>query len=462
MGLLAIMKNCLLVLALLAGLATPSAAATFSMKRGINLDIWVTWPDEKQWGDKAEVLPFPEWRKSLTETDLRALVETGFDFVRIPIDPSPFLSEKTTGFRDQLYASVLNSVRMVNRAGLKAVVDMHLFPAGGNRSIGMSEVMSNSDMFERYVELIRSMAKTLSMEDPSLVSFELMNEPVIDCDTDGTNLWPELQKRLYAAARASATRLTLVLSGACWAGAEGLENIHPVDIPDDNLIWTFHSYQPFLLTTQGASWAGDFIQYVTGLPYPPYAVPRAELDAALEAVRQKIRDEAPWARQNGMLVYLDEQIATMDTKAKLDALMDQPFDFVDRWAKKHGVAPENIFLGEFGMIRQEYNNPFVMPSASRAAYVKNIIGRAESRGYAWSVWSYGGAFGVVDAFGGQRAEPDVLDAINALGESPYSSWNRLICCCARSCGASRPRCFQALAVSTRPRGVRWMKPCWIR
>ena len=44
----------------------------------------------------------------------------------------------------------------------------------------------------------------------------------------------------------------------------------------------------------------------------------------------------------------------------------------------------------------------------------------------------------------------------------YSSWNRLICCCARSFGASRPRCLQALAVSTRPRGVRWMNPCWIR
>jgi endoglucanase len=57
-------KNCLLALALLALLAAPSAAAAFSMKRGINLDIWTTWPDEERWGEEGVLLPYPEWRKS--------------------------------------------------------------------------------------------------------------------------------------------------------------------------------------------------------------------------------------------------------------------------------------------------------------------------------------------------------------------------------------------------------------
>ena len=73
----------------------------------------------------------------------------------------------------------------------------------------------------------------------------------------------------------------------------------------------------------GATWTGDFIQYVTGLPFPPYAVPRSELDAALEAIRHRIRDGASWSRRQGMLDYLDEQIATMDTEDKLDALFSQ-------------------------------------------------------------------------------------------------------------------------------------------
>ena len=66
------------------------------------------------------------------------------------------------------------------------------------------------------------------------------------------------------------------------------------------------------------------------------------------------------------------------------------------------------------MIRQEYGNPFVMPARYRAAYVMDMIRRADAHGFSWSVWSYGGAFGIVDAFDGRKAEPDVMDAIRSL------------------------------------------------
>ena len=58
-------KNCLVALALLAVAVLPAEAATFSMKRGLNLDSWATWPPEDRWGDPEAILPFPEWRKSL-------------------------------------------------------------------------------------------------------------------------------------------------------------------------------------------------------------------------------------------------------------------------------------------------------------------------------------------------------------------------------------------------------------
>ena len=31
--------------------------------------------------------------------------------------------------------------------------------------------------------------------------------------------------------------------------------------------------------------------------------------------------------------YLDEQITTIDTREKLDAVMDQPFEIAEKWAK---------------------------------------------------------------------------------------------------------------------------------
>ena len=293
-------KTAIAAAALALATAMPAASATFSAKRGINLDIWVTWPDEAKWSDPTVLLPFPEWRKSVGEDELAALKARGFDFVRMPVDPSVLLSDKTGSLREEIYESVLDSARMANRAGLKVVVDMHLFQAGSNRSIGMGQVMDDPALFDAYVEAVRTMAGTLAQEDPAMVALEVMNEPIVDCEA-GEKRWPEQLKRLFAAARASATRLSLVLPGACWGSASALAAIDPKDIPDDNLIWTFHSYAPFLLTHQGATWAGDFIPYVTGLPYPPSSVPREELDAVLDRIRERINAEAPWGRRSGRL-----------------------------------------------------------------------------------------------------------------------------------------------------------------
>lgn len=406
-------KAGIFVLALLCGAPTAANGADFSVRRGINLDIWTTWPDEKLWGDEAAILPYPEWRKFLARPDLERLRQTGFDFVRMPVDPAPFLSDKTLALRDKLYASVLESVRLANEAGLKVVVDLHLIPSD-IRSIDMGKVMDEPAVFDGYVEFVRKMAHALSQQDPALVAFEPMNEPIIDCRAGEREVWPQRLQRLFAAARSSATRLTLVLSGACYSSADGLAGIDPGIIADDNILWTFHSYEPFLLTHQGATWAGDFIRYVTGLPYPLHEAPRAGLDAELEKIRARIKADAPLTRRLGMLAYLDEQVALMDTQQELDALMDAPLDKVAAWAQKHGISPHDILLGEFGMIRQEYGNPHIVLAPYRAAYVADMVARAERHGFAWAVWSYGGAFGVVEEFENRRAEPDILEVVGKL------------------------------------------------
>lgn len=407
-------KNSLVAAALALGIAIPADAATFHAKRGLNLDIWNTWPDESRWGDRDAILPFPEWRKTLDDADLAALKAAGLDFIRMPVDPSPFLSEKSASLRADLIQSVLDSARMVNAAGLKVIVDLHLMPAGSNRAIGMGQVMEDAALFDRYVELVRELGRTLAGEDPDLIAFELMNEPVTGCEGAEQTAWEDRLMKLFAAARSSATRLTLVLSGSCWGTAEGLAALNPKMIPDANVMWSFHSYAPFLLTHQGATWAGDFIPHVTGLPYPPHSVPRAELDAAIDRIRDTIRRDASWSRRAGLLSYLDEQVAAVDTPEELEKAMAEPFDIVAGWAEKHRIPSAEIILGEFGMIRQEYGTDKIMPAAYRAAYFHDMIGLAEKRGFAWSMWDYGGAFGVVEEFDGRKAEPDVMEMIRRL------------------------------------------------
>ena len=405
--------KCLLALAL-ALTMSPADAASFKAKRGISLDIWNTWPDESQWSDESVILPFPEWRKTVKAADLEALKAAGFDFIRIPVDPSPFLSDKTIALREKLYADVLASAQVVEAAGLKVIIDLHWFPAGGNRSIGTQEVLKDDALFASYLDALRRIAGLLAKENPQTLALELFNEPTIDCDEDGTNDWPGKLKQAFTAARERAPNSSLILSGACWGGAEGLVKLNPKDFADNNLIWSFHSYDPFILTHQGATWTGDFMPYVYGLPFPLHDANNGELDKALAAIRARISKEAPKARRAGMLSYLDEEIAKIATKEGLDAAMDKSFDLVSNWATKNSVDPADILLGEFGMIRQEYGNPQIVPPATRATYYQSQINRAESHGFMWSMWSFGGAFGVVEAFEGKETEPEVLEMVKGL------------------------------------------------
>jgi hypothetical protein len=410
----ALIKKLFLAFLLLQMAAAPSFAATFTVGRGINLDAWITWPAEEKWSDEAVLTPFPEWRRTVHLTDLEALKADGFDFIRMPVDPLVFLSPQTESYRDDLFREVLDAARLINKAGLKVIVDLHLMPNGPGRSIGMQSVIGDPKLFADYLDIVRRMGLTLAEENPHTVAFEFMNEPIIDCETaEGRSEWNGKLKQLFAAARASTTKLTLVLSGGCWSSAEGLSAVDPKAIPDANVLWTFHSYDPFVLTHQGATWAGDFIPYVKGMPYPPYDHPKA-FSKALAATRARIRKDAPWARRASLLAYLDEQVATIDTPEKLKATMSRPFETVAEWADRNGISHGDIFLGEFGMIRKEYGSDTLMPAAWRAAYVSDMIHLAESRGFGWSLWSYSGAFGVVQTYGGRAAEPDVLEVVRHL------------------------------------------------
>lgn len=406
----ALFKRCMQAAILSLSIMAPALAADFQIKRGLNLDIWVVWPMEDQWHDENVLLPFPEWRQHLDAEKLARLKRDGFDFLRMPVDPAPFLSAQSAHLHDRLYESVRDSVRMINEAGLKVIVDLHSINRSDNPAIGMSGIMADPAKFDQYVDLTRRMAQTLKQEDPAQVALELMNEPATSCDPAGIAKWAEQLQRLYAAARSSATRLSLVLSGGCDGNANGLLSTNPNLIPDQNILWSFHSYQPFLLTHQGARWAGDFIRYVSGLTYPP---DRFSLDNLIR-IKARIKAEAPVLRRAGMIAYLDESFAELDTPEKLAAELSRPFDQVAGWASANGIAPERILLGEFGMIRQEYGSEAIMPAQSRAAYVGDMITKAEEHGFAWAIWGYGGAFGVVEAFDGQSAEPNILNVVRGL------------------------------------------------
>ena len=400
----------LLTLMCLAAAVVPATATIFTMQRGLNLDPWVTWPPPERWDDEDIIGNFPEWRRNIRIQDLEAIRNAGFDFVRMPVDPAIFLENASEQRVARLVAETLKSINMLQKAGLKVIVDLHSIPSD-QRQIGTNKILTDPLLFARYLDIVGRIGRAVAITDPALTAFEPFNEPVLDCDLPVHPKWPPLLWRLHAAARQALPRHTLLLSGGCWASAYGLSQINPTAVGDDNVIWTFHSYEPFVLTHQGAGWTGDAMAYVEGLPYPPDRLGAAALNAAIERTRERIGTRAAEADRQSILENFNEMVAGVMTNKKALAILNGPFEEAAIWGRQYRIPPERIFLGEFGMIRQAYGNDFRIPSEWRASYLKDMVAAARTHGFPWSVWSWEGSFGIVLANDRSAFDPVILEAL---------------------------------------------------
>ncbi len=402
-------------LGLIAALTLASStafAASVTFKRGVSMELWTSWPAETEWSKPEVLFPFPEWRRNVTPDALKALKTAGIDFVRLPIDPGVFISPQTKDLRERLFTEIETTVADLKSAGLNVIIDLHTIPDGGGKRPGAIEaVLANDESFAAYTAIAADFAKRFA--NTSNVALELINEPVIDCEGATPKRWPAMVGRLHKAAREAAPDLTLVVTGGCWGDAEMLKDLPKSITSDENAIFSFHSYAPFLLTHQGATWAGDFIPLVTGLPFPPDRYSEADLKSALNAVEANIRARAPAHRVDGMIAYLGEQIAEINSAKKLKSEIEKPFIAAAKFAKSRKIPAERIILGEFGMINQEWGNPSKMPVDWRVDYIRQIRQLAETKGYGWSIWSYSGAFGIAQGFGGEVIIEPIIERVLA-------------------------------------------------
>jgi endoglucanase len=385
-------------------------AAPLTFKRGVSMELWTSWPAESEWSKPEVLFPFPEWRRNVNTDALKALNTAGLDFVRLPIDPGVFISPQTKDLRERLFTEIEATVADLKSAGLNVIIDLHTIPGGGGSRPGAIEaVLANKKAFNGYTKIVTAFAKRFATTEG--VALELINEPVIDCENASPKRWPAMMDQLHKAARDAAPDLPLVVTGGCWGDAEMLADLPKSITKDPNAIFSFHSYAPFILTHQGATWAGDFIPLVTGLPFPPDRFGEADLKSAVSAVEENIRAKAPAHRVDGMIAYLGEEIEKISTSEKLKAAMEKPFLAAAKFAKTHNISNERLLIGEFGMINQEWNSPAKMPADWRVDYMRTIRQLAEANGFGWSMWSYSGAFGVAQGFSGEVIADAIIERV---------------------------------------------------
>lgn len=313
--------------------------------RGINLGNALDAPSEGEWG------------VVLSKRHFEVISKAGFDHVRLPVRFSAHADRFPPYAIDAIFfARVDWALDQAADNGLSVLLDMHHYE-------GIMEDRSTEEG-ERFWALWRQIAHRYK-ERPASVAFELLNEPC-------RNLVPARLNELIGPAieivrRENPTRLVFV-DPYHWAAPKHLADL-ALPEGDDQVIATFHIYQPPLFTFQGGGWMEPEYQ-TRGVVFPgPPATPIVPKEKAREA-----KWASEWFRQYNTL-------PTAENPSGPKTVFEE-FDLATRYVEKTG---RRVYLGEFGAIDNA-------DAASRARYVHLVRTEAERRGMGWAYWDDGGQF----------------------------------------------------------------------
>jgi aryl-phospho-beta-D-glucosidase BglC (GH1 family) len=352
-----------------APLTSVPASRLAHIRHGINASEWFA----QVWDPKGYTKEhFESWN---TPADFALIKSIGFDHVRLSINPQPMMdAERRQNGSAEYFGYLDAAVKMILDAGLAIELDMH------PDSDFKQRLAKEDDSVERFAAFWRMFAQHYSSWDADRVFFEVLNEP----EMHDEYRWYGVEAKLCAAIRQGAPNHTIIAAGGKWDDNDDMVFLEP--LPDPNVIYVFHFYEPHIFTHQGATWGAYYWRWVKGLHYPSSPENAAQVAAAVPEAVNRL----------SVIRYGQEHWDA----ARMEAEINQ----ADDWAKRHKVP---LICNEFGVFRN-FSDP-----KDRAAWIKDVREALERHNIGWTMWDYSGSFGVVTKQNGQ-ATPDE-NAIRALG-----------------------------------------------
>jgi endoglucanase len=275
-------------------------------------------------------------------TDFAKARDAGFTTVRIPL--FAFKHLQPDGHLDAAYLKRIDQVvEAALASNLTIILDEHDFEFCAKDADACATNLTNVwyELSDRYKNA------------PNNVIFELLNEPNGQVDD---KIWNSWLIDLLAIIRETNPTRNVIVGPTHWNSRADLPLLK-LPVNDKHLIITFHYYDPFPFTHQGASWAPKDIEATKGV------------------------------RWTGT----PEELAAVDAD----------FDKVLLWSQ---AANRPIFLGEFGAY-DKYGK-----LEDRAAWTAAVTTSAHKHGFATAYWYWDGGFAVYDVDKQQWIKP-ILEAL---------------------------------------------------
>lgn len=307
------------------------------------------------------------------DAEMAAMHRMGLRHVRLCIAPRVVMDPADGSPKQHEWRYVETAIDRFLAHDLAVVVDLH----NENRMDEADPVWQ-----AHFLNFWKVAARRLSRYDPDLVYFEIVNEPVYKGHERD---WAPYQAKLAAAIRAEAPNHTIIATGPNWSNIEGgLLLLDP--LPDPDIVYTFHCYDPHCFTHQGATWSSPDEEPLRDVPYPSspelvaLLLPGLPSDSRETLVRY---GEARWNR----------------------AKMEQNFVQAVDWGRRHKVP---LYCGEFG-VYPRYCQP-----DSRARWFHDFGDVLRKFHIGWCVWGWDDQFGIGRRYNGSRLVLDDV-VVKSLG-----------------------------------------------
>jgi endoglucanase len=339
-----------------------SGSDRIPFSRGVNLTGWFQ-------AGNVEQIQFTRY----TKLDFEQIKGLGCDVIRLPIN----LHYMTKGAPDYtiepLFYSFLDEViEWVEDLQLYLILDNHTFDPATNTDPNVGNILLK--VWPQIAQHYKDRSE--------YILYEVLNEPHGITDA----AWNSIQQQVVNAIRETDTVHYIVIGPAGWNSYNYLDDMSGYH--DSKLIYTFHFYDPFIFTHQGASWVEPSMAPLNGVPFPYKYCCMPDFPSSLKGT---------WIES----AFNDYQHT--GTIASVQSLLNIAVAFKN----SHNVP---LYCGEFGVYIPNSRNEH------RIYWYYVVRKYLEEHGIPWTTWDYHGGFGLFEAGAGGMFEHDLnTSLLDTLG-----------------------------------------------
>jgi len=308
-----------------------------------------------------------------TEQDFIDVKSLGACLVRVPIAFHNFTTDNKDYILEKGLLNYLDkAVDWAEKHEIYIILDNHSFHPVNPTDVNIDKILL--PVWEQIAEHFKGRSEH--------VIYEVLNEPHGISD----ERWGEIQEAAIKTIRKADKKHAVIVGGTNYNSIEKMTKV-PV-FKDDNLIYTFHFYDPHIFTHQGASWNKPSLEPLSGLPFP--------FD----------KNKVPKPHETFIGTWVEESLNSYEADSNYEKLRST-LDKAAKFSKERNVP---VFCGEFGVYMKQ------SPREDRVKWYKFICEELEKRNIPWACWDYFGGFGIfkTEKRGAFPSDLDI-DMVNAIG-----------------------------------------------